>query len=148
MHNDDYQIGRDLIYTDHVRPDRTVSTQPSGSTGSTDEDEAEIPLLEADSSSEEERRPQTRTPMVLQGCESADTHTLVNGISKPKNNVSHLRLCHLKEFNTLCRHQLDVTQTYRAMNEGVGLFDTYKQLLAVDEMEAEFFKQEVLTDLS
>ena len=143
MQDDDYQIVRDLIYNDHLRSDHMAPTQPSGST---DEDDTETPLLEADSSSEEERRPQTKPPMFIQGCELPDTHMLVIGISKPKSYVSYFKLSHSKELNTLFRHQRDVTKTYGAINERIGLLDTYKQLLAVGEMEAEFFKQEVLID--
>ena len=73
-----------------------VSSQPSGST---DEDDAKIPLLEADSSSEEERRPQTNTPMVFQGCELPDTHTLVNGV----NQVAHYLVVVILHNRTLRR---------------------------------------------
>jgi len=39
-------------------------------------------------------------------------------------------------------HQIEVTRTARAIEERVGLREEYERLLAVDQMEAQFFKDE------
>jgi hypothetical protein len=45
-------------------------------------------------------------------------------------------------------HQIEVTRTARAIEERVGLREEYERLLAVDQMEAQFFKDEVILKLS